>query len=162
MIIYLPYKNLTYCVKVLPDDLLKSQVSNTKMILSVLKDKNNPLYSEPGILMWANYRNFLKKYQNTLILEMQSRKLVHNYKITELKGKARVPSFLGKKEFHDSHKAALLRLKVSYLEKAIKYKDENYIDLANKYYRYYRYLNKYCKWKDIDPELPYYWPTKQQ
>jgi hypothetical protein len=83
--------------------------------------------------MWVGCENALKEYLNTMIMEWVSRGYKNNmlYETINTEYPIKYPWWLGKEEFHASHRSNLLR------------KDRKWYSLF--------------KWKEED-NIPYVWP----
>jgi len=161
MIIFLPYDNSFECGECLPDKILRQQIFFCRSFINILKDPLNKLRSSPGILMWDGKIRALKKHHNVLLQIACAREIQIRFTdFYEIKGKVNNPYWWGLPELHESHKAGLLRLKTDYLAKGIEAKNKNYFDIAEENFKIYKFLAETTKEWSVNPETPYYWPTK--
>ncbi|MEK6912520.1 MAG: pyrimidine dimer DNA glycosylase/endonuclease V [Nanoarchaeota archaeon] len=133
---FLPYPNFEKSIKTLDYRRLGKQRVEAFQILNVLlnRTKSSAWRNHPAVLMWRGYENALKIYLNLCISEWISRGYKNTMKTEKINGKVALPTWLGKRKFHSSHKSNLLR------------KDK-------KHYSQF-------KWKEKD-NLPYVWPTNK-
>ena len=89
--------------------------------------------NHPASVMWKPYPEALKHYTNIIIMEWIDRGYNNNMEIYDVNNMVK-PHWLGKEEFHSSHRANLLR------------KDREYYSKFN--------------WKE-NPESPYVWHDKE-
>lgn len=130
---FLPYSNMKKSVKVLDSRRLGKQRVEAFQILNILtgRTKTKGWRNHPAIKMWKGYTNALKFYFNSCLEEWISRGYRNNMKKEIIRGKIVFPAWLGKPEFHSSHRSNLLR------------KDKKYYSQFN--------------WKD-SPGSSYIWP----
>lgn len=138
---FLPLTDFAACARVLDSKRLGKQRVECLQILQCLTGTPSRWLNHPAVQMWKGYEAYLALYGVSICKEWLSR----GYKDTCLSkinallptahnqnGCERPPWFGG--PIHDSHKAALLR------------------KLPEWYSQFH--------W-NVDPEMPYYWPTKE-
>ena len=129
---FLPYSNFKKTFNTLDYRRLGKQRVEAYQILNILLDRTNTKgwRNHPIVIMWCGYENALKLYLNLCITEWISRGYNNNMLLETIDGSIEYPEWLGRKEFHSSHRANLLR----------------------KDYNYYSQFN----WED-NPDNPYVW-----
>tara|TARA_R100000008_G_scaffold79507_1_gene61220 strand:- start:2375 stop:2854 length:480 start_codon:yes stop_codon:yes gene_type:complete len=134
---FLPYKDFKKTAKVLDYKRLGKQRVEATQIINAIEGnprKDGKPYKgwvhHPCSVMWKKYVPALKYYTNIMIQEWKDRGYNNTMEKYDIKHWIVMPSWLGKKEFHSSHRANLLR----------------------KDYEYYSQF----KWKE-DPKDPYVW-----
>jgi hypothetical protein len=129
---FLPYENFKETAKVLDWKRLgKQRVEGMQIINAINNPKQKGWVNHPATVMWKPYVEALKVYTNTMISEWVRRGYNNNmeyYTVDFIN--IDWPHWLGKEEFHSSHRANLLR----------------------KDYEYYSQF----RWSE-DPESPYVW-----
>ena len=131
---FLPYSNFQKTAEVLDYRRLgKQRVEGMQIINTILNPKQKGWQKHPIVIMWTPYVQALMLYTNTMINEWVKQGYNNNMKLYEIRS-IQFPHWLGKKSFHSSHRANLLR------------KD-------------YDYYSKY-EWKE-NPESPYVWHDKK-
>lgn len=73
--------------------------------------------SHPCVCMWRGYPEALAAYMNACIQEWIKRGYVNNMEIIEVSSDYKKPSWIGDKDFHKSHQAALLFKNIEYYKK---------------------------------------------
>ena len=137
---FLPYKSFEKSAKVLDWRRLGKQRVEGMQIINAINNPNPQGWkNHPATIMWTPYIDALKHYTNVIIREWISRGYNNNmefYDVDELINDDVVdfPHWLGKEEFHSSHRANLLR----------------------KDYEYYSQFG----WKE-NPKSPYVWHDKE-
>ncbi len=137
---FLPYPNFQRCAKVLDRQRLGKQRVEALQILRTLCGEKNGWRHHPAVRMWKGYEYFLFSYIGAMCTEWRER----GYKDT-CEGKAwdicwswhgnfghAVPTWLGNRRFHESHRSNLLR----------------------KLPEHYRVF-----WPRLRDDLPYVWPV---
>ena len=131
---FLPYESFTESAKVLDWRRLgKQRVEGMQVIRAIENPNKQGWQNHPITIMWTPYVNALKLYTNVIIAEWIKRGYNNNMEIYDTNDIVK-PHWLGKEEFHSSHRANLLR------------KD-------------YEFYSQY-KWKE-NPESPYVWHDKE-
>ena len=131
---FLPYESFTESAKVLDWRRLgKQRVEGMQVIRAIENPNPQGWKNHPIVIMWTPYVNALKLYTNIIIAEWIKRGYNNNMEIYDTNDIVK-PHWLGKEEFHSSHRANLLR------------KD-------------YEFYSQY-KWKE-NPESPYVWHDKE-
>jgi len=133
---FLPYADLQESVRVLDYRRLGKQRVETFQVLNILLDRTptKGWRNHPVTVMWTGYESALQLYQNYTIQEWISRGYKNTMLLEDVDMNSVVmPHWFGLEEFHRSHRSNLLR------------KDYEY----------------YSQYFDEDPNLPYYWPTKE-
>jgi hypothetical protein len=130
---FLPYPNFEKSVKVLDNKRLGKQRVEAYQILNILlnRTKTKGWRNHPAVKMWKGYENALKSYFNESIKEWKQRGFINNMELEKISGKIILPSWIGNRKFHSSHKSNLLR------------KDKEYYSKFG--------------WKESE-NLPYFWP----
>ena len=131
---FLPYESFEESASVLDWRRLgKQRVEGMQIINAINNPKKQGWQNHPATIMWTQYVNALKLYTNVIILEWIKRGYNNNMELYDFNNLEK-PHWLGKEEFHSSHRANLLR------------KD-------------YEYYSKFG-WKE-NPEAPYVWHDKE-
>lgn len=129
---FMPYPDMEKSVKVLDSQRLGKQRVEAFQILNIIlnRTKTRGWRNHPAVKMWKKYPNALKFYFNLALKEWILRGYNNTMKFEKIRGRISLPSWLGNKKFHSSHKSNLLR------------KDKEYYSLF--------------KWKE-PPDLRYIW-----
>ena len=137
---FLPYESFRESAKVLDWRRLgKQRVEGMQIIKAITGEKRldgkpyKGWINHPASVMWKPYPEALKHYTNIMITEWMRRGYNNNMKFYDVNNMVK-PHWLGKEEFHSSHRANLLR------------KDREYYSQFN--------------WKE-NPENPYVWHDKE-
>ena len=137
---FLPYKSFEKSAKVLDWRRLgKQRVEGMQIIKAITGEKRldgkpyKGWINHPASVMWKPYPEALKHYTNIMITEWMRRGYNNNMKFYDVNNMVK-PHWIGKEEFHSSHRANLLR------------KDREYYSQFN--------------WKE-NPENPYVWHDKE-
>lgn len=114
---FLPYPDFDKSAAVLDRQRLgKQRVEAYQIIRSITL--GNGWSHHPIVKMWAGFENALKLYSNAMVIEWISRGYRNNMELYNLTGcKIALPWWLGKDEFHASHRAALLAKNYDYYSK---------------------------------------------
>ena len=88
---------------------LGKQRVEAMQILKALDDPNNRWRNHPAVRMWKGYENALKIYYNIAVEEWKKRGYNNTMKFEYINGEVKYPHWLGREDFHDSHKSNLLR-----------------------------------------------------
>ena len=127
---FLPYADFEQSAKVLDYRRLgKQRVEGMQIINTILNPKQKGWQKHPIVIMWTPYIQALQLYTNTMINEWIKRGYNNTMTLYEI-NTIQFPHWLGKEEFHSSHRSNLLR----------------------KDFEYYKQFN----W-DEDSNLPYVW-----
>ena len=106
---FLPYSNFQKTAEVLDWRRLgKQRVEGMQIINTILNPKQKGWQKHPIVIMWTPYVQALMLYTNTIINEWIKRGYNNNMKLYEIDTMS-MPYWLGKEEFHASHRANLLR-----------------------------------------------------
>ena len=131
---FLPYESFNKSASVLDWRRLGKQRVEGMQIINAINNPNPQGWkNHPATIMWTPYVDALKHYTNVMIREWISRGYNNNMEIYDVNNMVK-PHWLGKEEFHSSHRANLLR----------------------KDYEYYSQFS----WKE-DPKSPYVWHDKE-
>ena len=131
---FLPYSNFQKTAEVLDWRRLgKQRVEGMQIIKTILTPEQKGWQNHPIVIMWTPYVQALQLYTNTIINEWIKRGYNNNMKLYEINSLT-MPHWLGKEEFHASHRANLLR----------------------KDFKHYSQFG----WTE-NPKNPYVWYTKQ-
>lgn len=137
---FLPTNNIEEVAKILDNKRLNKQKVEAYQILNTLSGKSKGWKNHPAVLMWQGYEGYLVEYALTIAKECLNRgfkdTLIPKFKEYEtLYADKNKPLWFGNKEFHDSHKSNLIRKNSEHYKKF---------------------------WKNIEPDLEYFWPTKKE
>ena len=106
---FLPYSNFQKTAEVLDYRRLgKQRVEGMQIIKTILTPEQKGWQNHPIVIMWTPYVQALQLYTNTIINEWIKRGYNNNMKLYEINSLT-MPHWLGKEEFHASHRANLLR-----------------------------------------------------
>lgn len=109
---FLPYPDFTESASCLDNRRLGKQRVEVFQILKALSDSNYGWQNHPAVKMWRGYKGALVSYGMSICLEWISRGFQDTCagKIYSFEDKSPIvfPPFIGKNEFHSSHRAALL------------------------------------------------------
>jgi hypothetical protein len=105
---FLPYPDFEISAAVLDSKRLgKQRVEAYQIIRSI--SVGDGWSHHPIVKMWTGFENALKLYSNSIVKEWVKRGYRNNMEIYNLNGCGiDLPWWLGKEEFHKSHRAALL------------------------------------------------------
>jgi hypothetical protein len=108
---FLPYPDFTESARCLDYRRLGKQRVEGKQILSAcVLGPAAPWGKHPAVLMWRGYEEALKQYTNTMIAEWIRRGYSNSMPFFPIIPSAlAMPPWLGKPEFHMSHRSNLLR-----------------------------------------------------
>ncbi len=108
---FLPYSNFEKSLKALDTKRLGKQRVEAHQILNILlkRTKTKGWKNHPAVKMWRGHVNALKLYFNKSLEIWISRGYKNNMEFEKIRGKIVFPKWLGKKEFHSSHRSNLLR-----------------------------------------------------
>ena len=127
---FLPYSNFQKTAEVLDYRRLgKQRVEGMQIINTIVNPNQKSWQKHPIVIMWTPYVQALMLYTNTMINEWVKRGYNNTMTLYDISS-IQFPHWLGKEEFHASHRANLLR----------------------KDYKYYSQFN----WQE-NPESPYVW-----
>ena len=106
---FLPYSNFHKTAEVLDCRRLgKQRVEGMQIINTIVNPNQKGWRNHPIVIMWTPYVQALMLYTNTIINEWIKRGYNNNMKLYEIDSMT-MPHWLGKEEFHASHRANLLR-----------------------------------------------------
>jgi len=113
---FLPYPDFDKSAQCLDNRRLGKQRVECVQILNALNGAQSAWRHHPATKMWAGYEAALGQYLRAILLEWEKRKYKNNILIpAELsKDQYKLPPWLGKEEFHASHRSNLLRKSVYY------------------------------------------------
>lgn len=111
---FLPYPSFTRSAKVLDRQRLGKQRVETYQILLALSGKKSSWINHPAVKMWRGYENSLVQYGVAVCREWKRRGyqdtcLEKIRRLRNTKKRTIHPSWIGKREFHASHKSNLIR-----------------------------------------------------
>jgi len=110
---FLPYESFSQSAKVLDWRRLgKQRVEGMQIINAIQNPDAKGWRNHPITIMWTPYVECLKLYTNTIITEWISRGYNNNMKFYDVKPNMDmidIPHWLGREDFHSSHRANLLR-----------------------------------------------------
>lgn len=105
---FLPYPEFERSAAVLDRKRLGKQRVEAYQILKAIKTGNG-WANHPIVKMWTGFEDALKLYSNAIVEEWIRRGYKNNLELYDLKGCDIIyPWWLGMKEFHAAHRAALL------------------------------------------------------
>ena len=111
---FLPYSNFHKTAEVLDYKRLgKQRVEGMQIINTILNPQQKGWRNHPIVIMWTPYVTALMMYTNTIINEWIKRGYNNNMKLYKFSSLI-MPHWLGKEEFHSSHRANLLRKDFEY------------------------------------------------
>lgn len=130
---FLPYPDFEKTAKCLDWKRLGKQRVEARQIIRNLEGQKDRWYTHPAVQMWKGYVKALKLYFNMISKEWERRGYEHTMGYYEVEpGEVEHPPWIGREDFHRSHRSNLLR------------KDPDY----------------YSKFDwDVPKDLPYSWPT---
>lgn len=135
---FLPYPDFSLCAKTLDNKRLGKQRVEAFQILCAISNPSYGWQSHPAVNMWRSSEHFLILYGITICQEWRHR----GFKDTMLPrfykfyfSESLVPSWLGDKRLHASHRSNLLRKLPTYYSQ--------------------------FKWHE-PPTLEYFWPIKKE
>lgn len=138
---FLPYEDFEKTARCLDYRRLGKQRVETMQIMNALSGLSSGWVNHPATLMWEGHELTLLKYQEAIIDEWIERGYADNVCLQKtllafdhLNGPFSDPWWLGREEFHDSHKSNLLK----------------------KDFEWYSQFG----WS-VDDSLEYWWPTKE-
>ena len=116
---FLPYADFEESAKVLDYRRLGKQRVEGMQIINAIENPNPQGWkNHPITIMWTPYTNCLKHYTNIIIREWINRGYNNNMKLYDIViHEMDIPHWLGKKAFHSSHRANLLRKDYEYYSK---------------------------------------------
>ncbi len=110
---FLPYPNFEESVEALDDRRLGKQRVEARQILRALEKRRTGepggWKNHPAVLMWEGHEDALKAYGDAAIREWVSRGFRNAMPLLLPGGASELPPWLGREEFHASHRANLLR-----------------------------------------------------
>lgn len=132
---FLPKQSFLLSAQVLDDKRLGKQRLEAKQILDLIEGRadNNWKY-HPAVRMWQGYNQMLRFYYNTIVLEWERRGHVNNMPLLDVDEETYYrPWWIDDPRLQRSHRCNLMRKNPEF---------------------YGQY-----KWRDADPEAPYWWPV---
>lgn len=124
---FLPYADFRKSAECLDYRRLGKQRVEAKQIIDLLEKYDAgedisklPWGNHPAVRMWMGYTDSLKLYYNHIVREWISRGYKNNmefYTVSLDTTKPYLPSWFGRKDFHDAHKSNLLRKDKEYYGK---------------------------------------------
>ena len=106
---FLPYSNFRKTAEVLDYRRLgKQRVEGMQIINTIVNPNQKGWRNHPIVIMWTPYVQALMVYTNTIINEWINRGYNNNMKLYDIDTIV-MPHWLGREEFHASHRANLLR-----------------------------------------------------
>jgi hypothetical protein len=133
---FLPYSDFQKSAACLDNKRLGKQRVEAMQILNILAGKSSGWKHHPAVLMWSGYEKALRQYLRAVVLEWKRRGFKNSIRLPrEVRlAKHEIPPWIGKRQFHASHRSNLLQ------------KDSEH----------------YCQfgWK-VEENLPRYWPVSK-
>lgn len=112
---FLPYANFQATARCLDYRRLGKQRVECLQIINVLSGKSSGWKNHPAVKMWRGYTDALKLYANHILHEWIERGYKNNMEYWDIPHPdVKYPKWLGNKDFHNRHKAALLFKEPSY------------------------------------------------
>jgi hypothetical protein len=107
---FLPYASFEQTAQVLDNRRCCKQRVEAWQIYQTLTGQKSGWSNHPAVKMWKGYENALLAYYNAMLAEWSNRGY-HNIKLqlAIINGKVVLPPWIGKDEFHVSHKSNLVR-----------------------------------------------------
>jgi hypothetical protein len=130
---FMPYPDYRRTAACLDRSRLGNQRIEARTIIRTLEGIYKAWDRHPAVQMWKGFIPALKLYFNMISEEWVNRKYVHNLGFYPVPSIIKYPPWFGKREFHDSHKAALL------------YKSPEWYSQFG--------------WA-VEPRIEYWWPSK--
>lgn len=124
---FLPYSDFKKSVKCLDYKRLGKQRLEAKQILNTLQGKTKGWKNHPCIKQWKGYENALKLYYNFCVKEWISRGYKNTMQLEDIEGDIIYPLWLGRYDYHSSHRMALLHKNYDYYSK-YDWKEESKLD----------------------------------
>ncbi len=109
---FLPYSDFQKSAECLDNKRLNKQILEASQIYKIVKENRTTggWINHPAIKMWRGYSNALALYHNECLKEWLKRGKNHSFKFIEIKENNIVmPHWMGKEEFHASHRSNLFR-----------------------------------------------------
>ena len=125
VVTFLPYPNFKKSIECLDNTRCgKQRLEAYQMINAIMKKRNDPeakvaWFNHPACQMWVGYENALIEYYNTCLKVWEERGKKNSMKPFDYIDdcKVKMPWWVGWYEFHESHKASLLRKHPYYYSK---------------------------------------------
>ncbi len=111
---FLPYPDFAESARCLDSRRLGKQRVEALQILRALADPHYGWQHHPAVEMWRGYEQSLTLYMNAIITEWIRRGYKNNMPLGIVTGQVKMPPWLGKREFHASHRSNLLRKNPKY------------------------------------------------
>jgi len=108
---FLPYASFEKSAACLDNRRLGKQRVEAFQILNILAGKTTAWRNHPAVLMWKGYEKALRQYLRAVILEWKRRGFKNSMRIPRKVAllPSDLPSWLGSRKFHASHRSNLLR-----------------------------------------------------
>lgn len=107
---FLPFADFKKSAESLDYRRLGKQRVEAMQIINVIEDPYAKGWRHhPAVCMWRGHADALKLYSNAIVTEWISRGYKNNLKLYKVTGDPEMPWWFGKKKFHHSHRAALMR-----------------------------------------------------
>lgn len=104
---FLPYPDFRESARVLDRSRLGKQRVEAFQIMRALKDSTYGWQNHPAVKMWRGYEGSLNEYYKSIVYEWVSRGYSHNMPMTLSDDAVIHPPWLGREDFHASHRSAL-------------------------------------------------------
>lgn len=112
---FLPYKDFYRTAKCLDYKRLGKQRVEAHQIIMTLTGRSNGWIHHPIVKMWQGYEMALMVYFNIISHEWRNRGYKHNMGFFGIyRDEVKYPHWLGREEFHRSHRSNLLRKDYEY------------------------------------------------
>lgn len=129
---FLPYSDFRKSLSVLDYRRLGKQRVEASQIISVLEGrptKSGKSYkgwkNHPAVLMWKGYEDALKLYYNECVKEWVRRGYNNTMRLEDVQGTPEMPHWLGREDFHASHRSNLLRKDKDFYSRVFKEEEDD-------------------------------------
>jgi hypothetical protein len=106
---FLPYSDFEKSARVLDYRRLGKQRVEALQILRTLRGVTSGWANHPAVRMWSGYEACLGQYMRVMILEWLKRGYRNTIEIPRRIVRVKSPPWLGREDFHSSHRSNLLR-----------------------------------------------------
>ena len=117
---FLPYPDFQKSAECLDDRRLNKQILEASQIYKIVKEnrRTGGWTNHPAVRIWRGYADALALYHNICLREWLKRGRNHSFNPIEVdENKVVMPHWIGKDEFHASHRSNLLRKMPDYYKK---------------------------------------------
>lgn len=121
---FMPYPDFKDSIKCLDNKRLGKQRVEANQIYKILKNypnkngkSSNAWKNHPAVKMWKGYEDALAEYYNFCVIEWINRGFKNTMELIKVEQKYNIPHWIGRNEFHASHRSNLLRKDFNYYSK---------------------------------------------